>query len=91
MSDSFQELKTKLDNHHNWPEDYVFKFVVPKEQIDELLMVLPEGKMSQKESKTGKYIALTLVLYVITVMKSLMYIKKLLKLKILFLYKKSSL
>ena len=44
MSDSFQELKTKLDNHHDWPEDYTFKFVVPKDQIDELLAVLPEGK-----------------------------------------------
>ena len=33
MSDSFKELKEKLDNHHNWPEDYTFKFVVPKDQI----------------------------------------------------------
>ena len=64
MSDSFQELKTKLDNHHDWPEDYTFKFVVPKDQIDELLAVLPEGKTSQRESKTGKYIAVTLVLHV---------------------------
>ena len=63
MSDSFKELKEKLDNHHNWPEDYTFKFVVPKEQIDELLEVLPSGKTAQKESKTGKYISVTLVLH----------------------------
>ena len=62
MSDSFKELKEKLDNHHNWPENYTFKFVVPKDQINELLNVLPDGKRSQKESKTGKYISVTLVI-----------------------------
>ena len=62
MSDSFKELKEKLDNHHNWPENYTFKFVVPKDQVNELLDVLPEGKTLQKESKTGKYISVTLVI-----------------------------
>ena len=64
MSDSFKELKEKLDNHHNWPEDYIFKFVVPKDQLSELLSILPVGKTSQKESKTGKFVSVTLVLHV---------------------------
>ena len=62
MSDSFKDLKEKLDNHHNWPENYTFKFIVPKEQILELTSILPKGKLSQRESKTGKYISVSLVL-----------------------------
>ena len=62
MSDSFKDLKEKLDNHHNWPENYTFKFIVPKEQILELTSILPKGKFSQRESKTGKYISVSLVL-----------------------------
>ena len=60
MSDSFKELKEKLDNHHNWPEDYTFKFVVPKGQVNEVLDVLPEGRTLQKESKTESIFQLLL-------------------------------
>ena len=51
MSDSFKELKEKLDNHHNWPEDYTFKFVVPKDQIDELL----EAQSPDVQARAAQY------------------------------------
>lgn len=60
-----QELKLRmqLDKMHNWPDVYMFKFVLPKDQakIDELLSHFTEkADITQRESSTGKYISVTI-------------------------------
>ena len=64
MSDSeVKKLKALLDQNYIWPAPYTFKFIVKKDQIDEILILLPEGEfeISLKESKKGNYISITVV------------------------------
>lgn len=58
---STQELKRLLDEQHEWPCRYTFKFIVPKEKIEDLkiLFVGEDINFSFKDSSGGKYISLT--------------------------------
>ncbi len=60
MSWSVDGFKEKLDNEYTYPVVYVFKFIVPLEKKEELETILPEGEKSYRQSKTNKYISLTL-------------------------------
>ena len=57
----FDKLKAALDEGHQWPCEYVFKFVVPnnEEKVEAVLSLLQGTEISQKKSKTGKYISFT--------------------------------
>jgi putative lipoic acid-binding regulatory protein len=57
-SDKFRNL---LEEQHDWPCEYTFKFIVPADQVGLLLSFLDNGKNSQKPSKNGKYISVTSV------------------------------
>lgn len=50
-----------LDESHQWPCEYTFKFIAPQDKVDELLQALdnPEDAM-RRESSGGKYVSLTL-------------------------------
>jgi len=60
MSWSVDGFKEKLDNEYSFPVVYVFKFIVPLEKKEQLEEVLPEGDISYRQSKTNKYVSLTL-------------------------------
>lgn len=64
----YSSLKTKLDENHNFPEDYVFKFIIPgnSEKITEILRVFDGMKytLSNRDSKNGKYTSLTINAFV---------------------------
>jgi hypothetical protein len=53
---SFQE---KLDKHHAWPSLYIFKFIVPAGKEEEVIALFPKHNVTQKASKNGNYISLT--------------------------------
>jgi uncharacterized protein len=55
-------FKAKLDQHYTWPSLYTFKFIVPKEKIEELKELFPLHVTTQKSSTQGNYISLTLEL-----------------------------
>ena len=56
-------LRAQLDAHHEWPSEYMFKFIAPNqpEKIEGVLAVFPDDvKIQRKSSGGGKYVALTI-------------------------------
>lgn len=60
MSWDVTSFKEKLEAEHSFPGPYIFKFIVPVDQKDEVIRVLPKGELSLKHSSTNKYISFTL-------------------------------
>ena len=58
--DSIEAFKEKLDNEHDWPTTYMFKFVVPAAKAIEVEAVFSEEELHVKESKAGNYMAFTM-------------------------------
>ena len=56
---SRQEMKDLLDNHHQWPEKYTFKFIVPADQIDSVRGMFNDDPREERPSANGKYVSLT--------------------------------
>jgi putative lipoic acid-binding regulatory protein len=60
MPDKHAKFARMLDEHHQWPCPYVFKFIVPTENLP-LLIDLFEGEtLTTRESKSGKYTSVTM-------------------------------
>lgn len=63
-SESFyKNLKLKLDESHNWPSKYVFKFIIKNnvESIDELISYFPESNdISKNFSSNKKFVSFTI-------------------------------
>ncbi|AZA74901.1 MULTISPECIES: DUF493 family protein [Chryseobacterium] len=57
----YKSLKEKLENQHDFPEDYLFKFIIPTDQarLTEIYKVFDGIKftLGNRESKNGKYTA----------------------------------
>ena len=53
---SFRE---KLDQIHQWPSLYMFKFIVPKGKEEEVKRLFPKNILTEKASRTGKYVSIT--------------------------------
>ena len=60
-SENFREL---LNQEYSWPDEFVFKFIVPADKKKQVLKTLPGKDYSERASKKGKYIALTIRLVV---------------------------
>lgn len=56
---NIEKFKDQLENHYDFPTEYLFKFIVPFGQVDKLKSLLPPGKISIKKSKNGKYIGIS--------------------------------
>lgn len=54
---SFRE---KLDQHYAWPALYVYKFIVPTGQEDQVKKLFPLNTATEKLSKQGKYTSVTI-------------------------------
>lgn len=52
----FQQL---LDEHNEWPSNYLFKFIVPKAGVEELKALLTGHEIDIKASTKGNYLSLT--------------------------------
>ncbi len=61
MAKSYEAFREKLDAEHKWPTVYMFKFIVPQDQVDEMKNVFPqsEWKWEERKSKNGAYISFT--------------------------------
>ncbi|NJK92054.1 MAG: DUF493 domain-containing protein [Blastochloris sp.] len=58
--DSMRTLKEKLDQHHQWPGRYPFKFIVKQERVAEVEALFPGETLRQRVSEKGNYVGLTL-------------------------------
>jgi hypothetical protein len=58
----FDGLKQKLENQGNWPQVYLFKFIIPNDnqklaRVEALFG--PEAQVSLNQSRTGKFISVS--------------------------------
>ncbi len=60
MNDKHEQFKQVLDDHHQWPCPYAFKFIVPTENLPLFQKTFPEAELQTRESKTGKYTSVTM-------------------------------
>jgi len=56
---SREEFVRMLDQEHNWPTWYLFKFIVPRGKEDSVVALFPEGKATVKSSSKGNYRSVT--------------------------------
>jgi uncharacterized protein len=60
MSKDPSQLRKLLTETHQFPCDYQFKFVVPAQQKHQVLELAPQAFYSERLSKNGKYVSITL-------------------------------
>jgi uncharacterized protein len=57
---SAEELKALLDSTHRWPTLFAFKFIVPNQELERLLALLPsKDGIEVRPSAQGKYQGVT--------------------------------
>lgn len=59
MSDQTSRFQQVLDECHDWPCPYTFKFIVPQQSLSQIEKLFPEHDIQKRESKTGKYTSIT--------------------------------
>lgn len=76
----YASLKEKLTENHNFPEDYLFKFIIPNdsEKVTEIMKIFDGTKntISNRESKNAKYTSLTLNVFVLDADQVISFYKK---------------
>ena len=53
---NFREL---LDSESEWPSEYLFKFIAPKERLDDVKGLFGEEKLTVRASSQGNYLSVT--------------------------------
>jgi len=53
------KLKSLLESEYDWPSQYLFKFIVPKNKVWHLEKLFPQHPLELRSSKTGKYVSVT--------------------------------
>jgi putative lipoic acid-binding regulatory protein len=57
--DSLRSLQTRLDQFHQWPCRFMFKFIVPADKTGELTAFFAEKTFTTRLSKNGRYVSFT--------------------------------
>ena len=60
MSWDEQAFKEKLENNHDFPGEYIFKFIVKPEHEEEVRSLLSDAIVKLKPSSGNKYVSITL-------------------------------
>ncbi len=56
---SLLSLQMKLDEFYTWPCSYMFKFIAPLAQMDELTGLFKGKPFTTRFSRTGRYVSVT--------------------------------
>ena len=54
-----RSFKEKLDKAYVWPSLYMFKFIVPQQNVEAVKDLFPNHVSTEKPSQKGKYISIT--------------------------------
>jgi len=57
---AIKSFKEKLDDQHQWPGIYVFKFIVPVNKVPAVKALFPNEEVIAKASSKGNYTSLTI-------------------------------
>jgi putative lipoic acid-binding regulatory protein len=60
MSWDSEGFREKLESEHSFPGEYMFKFIVPTQQVKEVEMLWTEGHLTKRESSNGNYVSVTI-------------------------------
>ena len=55
-----KSFKATLEEEYNFPAQYIFKFIVKTGLKQQILELLPGAKKSERVSKNGNYVSVTL-------------------------------
>jgi len=55
----YDSLKEKLDEQYSWPMLYMFKFIVPEANKEQVVDMFKKHELSTRRSKHGNYVSLT--------------------------------
>jgi hypothetical protein len=55
----WDRFRKRLDESHSWPCPYVFKFIVPRDQICAMFRLLAGHEYSIRDSRHGRYLCFT--------------------------------
>ena len=61
-NDNYDSFKQKLEEEHKFPSKYMFKFIIVKEKVQDILPFFETAEISTKKSKTGKYISVSVTI-----------------------------
>ncbi len=61
---TIESFKSALNDNHEWPCYYTFKFIVPKDKTREVLDLFADDPVSERESKSGRFISYTMEMHV---------------------------
>ena len=53
----YGSLKERLDAHYTWPSVYLFKFIVPREQSNQVVELLDDTNLKEKYSAKGRFVS----------------------------------
>jgi hypothetical protein len=56
-----EHFKKLLQEHHDWPCRYQFKFVVTAEREQDVRALLPDAEISVRPSRNGKFVSVTMI------------------------------
>ena len=59
MSHDLEKFKLLLEETYQWPDYYMFKFIVKVEHKDQVLTLLEGHEIEFKHSEKGNYISVT--------------------------------
>jgi len=59
VDERHKQFTQMLDDHHQWPCPYLFKFIVPAEKLEEFTALFEDEAMTTRPSKNGKYVSFT--------------------------------
>lgn len=54
-----EAFKQKLDQQHDWPSLYMFKFIVPTGKENEVFALFPKNDLTTRKSRKGNYTSIT--------------------------------
>lgn len=57
--ESLRSLQVKLDEFHQWPCRFMFKFIVPQEKTDELTAFFAGKPFTTRSSKNERFVSFT--------------------------------
>ena len=64
MTNNYESFRTRLEECHEWPCVYTFKFIIPQDRLAELYAVIPEEHASLRPSRTGKFVSMTASIHI---------------------------
>lgn len=59
LEDELFKLKLLLDETMRFPNDYLFKFIVPVAEVHQILFILKDMHIEQRPSANGNYISVS--------------------------------